>query len=1000
MMLTNCGDRCRGTNEISCPIVCKPLVSRYVPFFLFYKMDTSKTSSIKSLLMQAWRERWSDVLWGINIKNVLPRGVSGDVYDLADCILQQALVGPGPNQLFMSYLTHCLSSQVISYGATFSSVARFDSLHKAQCLQSLLDLVAGMEQRVVCPGNEEECIALCKSTVSITLWLYNCMLYAAAKQEPPYAQVLEKSASSLAFFSQDTFLKALLYIGRCEEKDAYQAVLERQAEAQQKLAGIQGAARETVDAALSLVNRLDEMNRIPSEQSPRKPGAVIGLVANVTVEAILNPCNSADSVADALQLTRKLLNIPGPVFYSEIIRSCVMGLSDSSQQLNNLRWSEFTFLKLPVILDKIGKSDPDLLTGVDMVLSCKSLLNAADEKCSIDCLGLIVSELSKVGVISDAEAQLIRARRQSRHKSDGPKEGPSPAPIMILRAEPTVQNVLGMLDNGCNPEALLSVLTQMLRESKFELIVSAAVGTDKLNVLVQKLININNQNNAFVAEGGETRAVLFDITFLMLCHIAQTFGVDAVVREETKDSVFAQWLPDCLVHPNRYTCPTKFLSKANPDKVELLLHQMLSAGEKNEPLDFRTTHLQWSDLLYDVPAAVKEILKGWQEEVLAMHMVKSIMEQIKSKMCFPAVCTSAWLSCYINTLHCNDQLKPKNVMLIFSLANVDDSSGVLDYYKYAQEMMVSIVKKMMYYHATSSSQKGQKNTSALIEKTPLWTAVEEIFDNVHSGAWIDITTINSLNGILDTVGPVWFCDALIRHALKYQHQDDLNCAIELAYGLFQIDVQLCALALLTNVLPNYLLWESKQDFLTEPKGSALAKLVTLTTFTALTLRPAKGGGAPESRKTYPVWEMRLQESLLNHSKSRNKNRRMNTDLESLEDTPYGLQFHNNEDSLEPLDRAIAELFRLLYAIATEPVISQRSFFPLELFRQFVTCGDPGVASQVLQFLPLGFISQLVRAMPQSLSPSLVLALSSFTTPRTRKVVARAICQLQITQAMT
>lgn len=76
-------------------------------------------------------------------------------------------------------------------------------------------------------------------------------------------------------------------------------------------------------------------------------------------------------------------------------------------------------------------------------------------------------------------------------------------------------------------EALLSVLCQVLTGKSFELILAVAAVEGKLRTFVTKLLKFNECSKQIGGEGGkasQTRAMLFDVTFLMLCSIVHTYG--------------------------------------------------------------------------------------------------------------------------------------------------------------------------------------------------------------------------------------------------------------------------------------------------------------------------------------------------------------------------------------------------------------------------------------------------------------------------------------------
>lgn len=1018
-------------------------------------MDTSKTSSIKLLLLEAWKERWSDVQWGIHIKRVLPRGVSGDVYDLADCILQQALVGSGPNHLFLSYLTHCLNSHIVSYGAVLLSISHCQSFYKPYCILSMLDLLKNIQPRVSCRGNDEECITLCKAMVSISHWLYSCMQHsltklAELKHSPEHVSIMEKSCDALKYICNSTFMKALLYVGKYEDQGMYNQLLYKHQELETKVGQIQNfvISKDVIETGLGLIKAVDNLSCIASQNMysslPKKQLLLCSLNAMIAIDAILNPASDIQSCVDQLLLLQTLQNLTLPELYCRIIQACFMGLVDAAGSSEDLKWAAFTFLKVPHLILQIhntqwgtnpqpnNKGSVELEQGIEKLLYFTPLLDLTDTKSNCDCLQYLLTELCKVKLITPPQVEKILHHRQSESQRQNlprsEQQTTQAGANLILRAEPTVISILKSLDSDYSKiqDALLGVLCHMVPGKNFELILSAAAATGKLHDFATKLIKFNEYNKHSREENAKaslTRALLFDITFLMLSHIVQHYGSEIVTMSaETKDSFFATWISECWVEGGKYKCPDMMLSKCDPNKVDNLLSHFTSSDS-----DFKTNLMKWHEVCINAPMAIKEILIAWEYGALSTDNVKMILDNVKSRMCCLPVCISTWLCNYINVLHHEERLKPMNMLQQFMTPLSVDSGTTAEgltgtsgtssgrqtpqqtsqdqsniFYKERSTLMAGMIKKMMYdlHPPTQTKAKGMPVIPhGLTSRTPMWDIVDGIFWTAHSHGWLDLKAIHNLDTLLCVGGGQWFCDTLVRFALRFEHLDDLHRAIDLVFGLFHLDIEECALALLIHVLPSYLHNEVRQEMLAEPRGSALARLVVMTTYAALQVRQSASYASRKYVRKHSYRDMEVEEIEIDRGRP-SKMRRLVNDAELLEDTPYGLQSSGEEHLRnvisDPIKKAIADIMRMLMMIAADATISQKSVFPLVFLEQVILCAKEQ-AYVILQFMPLSLVPQLIKTSPEHLSHELVLAVSSMLTPRSRKVVARTLCQLDVMQ---
>lgn len=978
---------------------------------------TSKTSSLKALLLRAWRERWTDLQWGINIKTILPRGVSGDVYNLADCILQQALVGPGPNQLVLSYLKHSLSSQLVSYAAVLQRISKYEAFHKPHCIVSLLEFLESIQVGITCRGKPEEDL-LAAAVLSIVHWLLQCYLHTLTKAPqsnpltPQPSELIDKPASILQQMLNSDFLCAMMYLAKYDDKELYIEVVKKCQEIETLLKTSTQKSVVPIEDSLKKLCSLEIESLCP--EKIKMESITHCLQPLFAVQVLLNPSTETTVFVNQLLMVQRLKSYTNARLYCEIIRACLMCLHNVTGTFKESQWGAFTFLKVPHILKELHVANlngdekfeysQDILDAFELLLQFTPLLDIMDATCSCNYVECLLNEFQKVNLVTEKQAKQIGARREGGTTS-------SSIPKVIVRAGQTLNGILRTLnaDYAKIQEGLLSVLYQVLTGKSFELMLAVATVEGELKTFVTKLIKFNECskqiNESVPDKTAATRAMLFDVSFLMLCSIVQTYGSD-VVLEEGGDSFFEQWVRECMPERNKLKSPQRMLQNVDPARVDALLAQINSPDP-----DFKSSNLKWHVACQSAMGAVKELLCAWESGVLGAGDVKRALDGLRATASCLPVCAAAWLCAYMSITHQDALLKPMNMVQHFltPLSGQEVLNEMQDNLKESikkenlkdrSSLMVQIIRKMQYdvHPPTQSKTKVLSMSHSIISRQPILEQLESVWQNINQRGWIDIQATQSLESLLNTGGSLWFVTNIVKEVLKYRYQEELDQAVDLAFAIFHLDIENCTLDLINHIIPQYLHNSLQSEELVEPQSSILAKLCVYCIFSTLEYNnsnPYRSNSRKRVRRDLDADEL----DALGVS---NKLLRLNETGENVpmfsSQSPQAQGSSNGQKSVvvlrDPLMTALNNLFTIFSFLAgRDGEVSQQTHFILQFLRLMVQCGKDRTRI-VLQGMPQTLVPCLLKALPELFTTDILLRLYDIQTVIGRKTTARDLCMLR------
>eukprot|EP00057_Strongylocentrotus_purpuratus_P027479 XP_011681953.1 PREDICTED: mediator of RNA polymerase II transcription subunit 24 [Strongylocentrotus purpuratus] len=770
---------------------------------------------------------------------------------------------------------------------------------------------------------------------------------------------------------------------------------------------------------VKLENNLADIARIPMQTLHTRPISrcenTLGLKAlccsvNVMtfMEAALNLTSDIQLFVDQLLLMERLQNLPRSAIYRELLHASFLGLVEDSDPTEEIKWVAFTFLKLPQIIQRLQQSMADdsgsceaLVEGLHYLLRFYVLLDLLDTKQRCDAIKQLLGQLSACGVLNETQVKEITTARSTTSKLTRPTD---------------TQQPVSLVADVKNQDEMLVLLGHMKAGKSFDYMVAAAAARSKLPKFSAKLIKINEivkQSSAENAKASQVRAVIFDLTFLMLCRIAQLYGTEMVVSS-SGDSFFETWVHHCMPDDTS-TKPLSGMTAADPNKIDMLLNQYHTG------MEFKTAQVRWSEVCLAIPYAIQHLLHAWEYGAVSEEHVSKLVDNLKGRVCCLPICCVAWLCSHMTSLSTNERSKAHRLLQMMMTSVANSATSLQMYDTERNSLMTTIVKKMSTSVLGSDSKIHREPASVVapgptLPPEPNTASLETLtgtFRAIVQRGVVDKKSLTTMDALLTSGGALWFCRSIVLELTSLHRKDDLTTAVEIAVALFQVDIEQMTLTLLRRVIPRLLADLSNIDRLSNPRGKALAKLVVWCIAATLTsqnsFRDSKSKESPSRivrgrKRGRGDTEREEAISLREENRPSKLRKLLSTAEEEGASTPLPagsvnvstanssfLVMQAQQQYVEPLHVALVSAFRLFASILASGIINPRTEFILSFVQEVLYCGET-ISTNVLQFMPVTMATHLLNTLSGVFMQDLALAIGQLEGPTPRRMAAKALCQ--------